>query len=136
MSTPPTRPAPAAPRPQLKVAQALAPPHNIDAEESVLGAILLSERTMYSLVIEEGLRAEDFYRERHRAIFAAMLGLYERSEPIDTVTVTDALRAAGTLEQAGGPEGVDLLAGRGAERRQPPPVRPDRARDARSCAAC
>ena len=41
-------------RPQLKVAQALAPPHNIDAEESVLGAILLSDRTMYSLVIEEG----------------------------------------------------------------------------------
>jgi replicative DNA helicase len=98
-------------RPQLKVAQALAPPHNIDAEESVLGAILMSERTMYSLVIEEGLRAEDFYRERHRTIFAAMLGLYERSEAIDTVTVTDALRAAGALEQVGGPEGVDLLAG-------------------------
>jgi len=98
-------------RPALKVAQALAPPHNIDAEESVLGAILLSERTMYSLVIEEALRPEDFYRERHRLIYAAMLGLYERSEAIDTVTVTDALRAAGTLEQAGGPEGVDLLAG-------------------------
>ena len=63
--------------------------------------ILLSERTMYSVVIEEGLRAEDFYRERHRVIFAAMLGLYERSEPIDTVTVTDALRAAGTLREAG-----------------------------------
>ena len=43
-----------------------------------------------------------------------MLALYERSEPIDTVTVTDALRAAGTLEQAGGPEGVDILGGRGA----------------------
>src|ERR1019366_7833873 len=98
-------------RPQLTVAQSLAPPHNIDAEESVLGAILLSERAMYSLVIEEGLRAEDFYRERHRVIFAAMLGLYERSEAIDTVTVTDALRAGGTLDQGGGPEGVDLLSG-------------------------
>jgi replicative DNA helicase len=97
--------------PQLKVAQALAPPHNIDAEESVLGAILLSERTMYSLVIEEGLRPEDFYRNAHGAVFAAMLGLYERSEPIDTVTVTDALRAVGALEEAGGPEGVDRLAG-------------------------
>src|SRR5271168_1205648 len=102
MSTPAKLPA----RPQLKVAQALAPPHNIDAEESVLGAILMSERTMYSLVIEEGLRASDFYRNQHSAIFAAMLGLYERSEPIDTVTVTDALRADGTLEAAGGPEGV------------------------------
>ena len=107
MSTPAKIP----PRPQLKVAQTLAPPHNIDAEESVLGAVLMSERPMYALVIEEGLRPEDFYRERHRVIFAAMLALYERSEPIDNVTVTDALRAAGTLEQAGGPEGVDLLAG-------------------------
>jgi replicative DNA helicase len=107
MSTPAKTPQ----RPQLKVAQALAPPHNIDAEESVLGAILMSERTMYSLVIEEGLRAEDFYRERHRAIFAAMLGLYERSEAIDTVTVTDALRGAGALEQVGGPEGVRLRRG-------------------------
>ncbi|HEY7967920.1 MAG TPA: replicative DNA helicase [Solirubrobacteraceae bacterium] len=96
---------------QLKVAQSIAPPHNIDAEESVLGAILMSERPMYSLVIEEALRPEDFYRERHRVIFAAMLGLYERSEPIDAVTVTDALRAEGILEEAGGPEGVDLLAG-------------------------
>src|ERR1039457_4885722 len=98
-------------RPALKVAPELAPPHNIDAEESVLGAILLSERTMYSLVIEEALRAEDFYREVHRLIYAAMLGLYERSEPIDTVTVTDALRAAGTRGRAGGPGGVALLAG-------------------------
>src|SRR6202051_5139587 len=92
-------------RPQPTVAQSLAPPHNIDGHESVLGAILLSERAMYSLVIEEGLRAEDFYRERHRVIFAAMLGLYERSEAIDTVTVTDALRGVGALEEAGGPEG-------------------------------
>jgi replicative DNA helicase len=107
MSTPAKIPA----RPQLKVAQALTPPHNIEAEESVLGAILLSERTMYSLVIEEGLRADDFYRERHRLIYAAMLGLYERSEPIDTLTATDALRSAGTLEQAGGPDAVETLAG-------------------------
>ncbi|HEY1776509.1 MAG TPA: DnaB-like helicase N-terminal domain-containing protein, partial [Solirubrobacteraceae bacterium] len=101
------------PRPQAVQAPpgALAPPHNIDAEESVLGAILMSERPMYSIVIEEGLRPDDFYRERHRLIFAAMLGLYERSEPIDTVTVIDALRASGSLEPAGGPEGVDLLAG-------------------------
>ena len=52
---------------------AIAPPHNIDAEQSVLGAILLSDRSMYSLVIEEGLRPEDFYRERHGTIYEAML---------------------------------------------------------------
>jgi len=97
--------------PQLTVAQSLAPPHNIEAEESVLGAILLSERSMYSLVIEESLRAEDFYRETHRTIYGAMVELYERSEPIDTVTVADALRAAGLIDAAGGPDSVDLLAG-------------------------
>ena len=52
---------------------AITPPHNLDAEQSVLGAILLSDRSLYALVIEEGLRAEDFYRERHGAIYAAML---------------------------------------------------------------
>ena len=88
VSTPAKAPA----RPQLKVAPALTPPHNIEAEESVLGAILLSERTLYSLVIEEGLRPHDFYRERHELIYGAMLALYERSEPVDTLTTTDALR--------------------------------------------
>jgi replicative DNA helicase len=97
--------------PQLTVAQTLAPPHNIDAEESVLGAILLSERPMYTLAIEEGLRPEDFYRERHAVIYRAMVDLYERSEPIDTVTVSDALRSSGMLEEAGGGETVELLAG-------------------------
>jgi replicative DNA helicase len=97
--------------PSLTVAQAFAPPHDIDAEESVLGAILLSERSMYALAIDEGLRSEDFYRERHATIYAAMLELYERSEPIDTVTVIDALRSSGQLDAAGGAEGVELLAG-------------------------
>ncbi len=55
---------------------AIAPPHNLDAEQSVLGAILLSDRSLYALVIEEGLRAEDFYRDRHGAIYEAMLALY------------------------------------------------------------
>jgi replicative DNA helicase len=97
--------------PQLTVAQALAPPHNIDAEESVLGAILLSDRPMYALAIEEGLRAEDFYRDRHGVIYTAMVDLYERSEPVDTLTVIDALRSSGMLDAAGGAETVELLAG-------------------------
>ena len=49
----------------------IAPPHNLDAEQSVLGAILLSDRSLYALVIEEGLRADDFYRERHGFNYAA-----------------------------------------------------------------
>src|SRR5918997_4931496 len=86
------------------------PPHSLEAEQSVLGAILLSERAMYALVIEEGLKPEDFYRERHRLIYGAMMGLYSESEPIDVLTVTERLRSAGHLEQAGGQGAVDGLA--------------------------
>src|SRR3712207_6740573 len=80
----------------------LAPPHSIEAEQSVLGAVLLSERVMYPLVIEESLKPDDFYRERHRLIFEAMLDLYNESEPIDVLTVTEHLRSKGLLEQVGG----------------------------------
>ena len=73
-------------------ATALTPPHNLEAEQSVLGAILLSDRSLYALVIEEGLRADDFYRERHGSIYEAMLALYNESEPVDVLTVTDRLR--------------------------------------------
>ncbi len=89
----------------------LAPPHSIEAEQSVLGALLLSEKGMYALVIEEGLRTEDFYRERHRLIYAAMLSLYEQSEPIDVLTVAEHLRSGGQLEAAGGAATIDGLAG-------------------------
>jgi replicative DNA helicase len=50
-------------------AAVIAPPHNLAAEQSVLGAILLSDHALYALVIEEGLRPDDFYRERHGAIY-------------------------------------------------------------------
>jgi replicative DNA helicase len=96
--------------PGPRPAPGLTPPHNIDAEESVLGAILLSDRTMYSLVIEEDLSPSDFYRERHALIFDAMLALYNESEPIDQITVTEHLRRHGRLDDAGGPEAVDVLA--------------------------
>jgi replicative DNA helicase len=89
----------------------IAPPHNLDAEQSVLGAILLSDRSLYALVIEEGLRPEDFYRERHGTIYEAMLSLYEDSEPVDVLTVTDRLRMKGKLDQIGGPAAVDELTG-------------------------
>jgi len=84
-----------------------APPHNLEAEQSVLGAILLSERSLYALVIEEGLRPEDFYRERHRITYAAMLRLYAANDPIDPLTVTEALRQSGELEAAGGAAAID-----------------------------
>src|SRR6202035_2911999 len=89
----------------------MAPPHNLDAEQSVLGAILLSDRSLYALVIEEGLRSEDFYRDRHGLIYEAMLALYNESEPVDVLTVTDRLRQTGALERVGGPPAVDELTG-------------------------
>ncbi|HEY8581462.1 MAG TPA: replicative DNA helicase [Capillimicrobium sp.] len=86
-----------------------APPHNLEAEQGVLGAILLSERSLYALVIEEGLKPDDFYRERHRLIYASMLRLYAVNEPIDPLTVAEDLRQAGELDQAGGEAAVDEL---------------------------
>ncbi|MDQ3850109.1 MAG: replicative DNA helicase [Actinomycetota bacterium] len=100
-----------APRPPASVATGVAPPHSLEAEQSVLGGILLSDRAMYGLVIEEGLKAEDFYRERHRVVYAAMLALYRDSEPIDVLTVTEHLKATGQLEAAGGKAGIDELTG-------------------------
>jgi replicative DNA helicase len=93
------------------VAGGIAPPHNLEAEQSVLGAILLSDRTMYTLVIDEGLGPGDFYRDRHRLIYAAMLSLYHESEPVDYLTVTDRLRQTGQLEEAGGQAAVEELTG-------------------------
>jgi len=93
----------------VSASSALAPPHSLEAEQSVLGAVLLSEKVMYPLVIEEGLKAEDFYRERNQLVFAAMLALYGESEPIDVLTVSEHLRSKGLLEQAGGQSAIDSL---------------------------
>jgi replicative DNA helicase len=91
--------------------QALLPPHNLEAEQSVLGAILLADTTLYGLVINEGLKPEHFYREQHATIYRAMLRLYEESREIDALTVTEELKQTGELEQVGGPAMVDALAG-------------------------
>jgi replicative DNA helicase len=90
---------------------AAAPPHSLEAEQSVLGAILLSDRALYSLVIEEGLKPQDFYRERHREIYAAMVALYNDSEPVDVLTVADQLERSGRLEFVGGSAAIDELTG-------------------------
>src|SRR3954462_9344722 len=85
------------------------PPHSIEAEQAVLGAILQSDRTHYAYIIEEGLREEDFYRERHRTVFESILALFTASEPIDVLTVTEHLRSRGKLEEAGGQAEIDGL---------------------------
>jgi replicative DNA helicase len=92
-------------------AAAVTPPHNLDAEQSVLGAILLSYKSLYPLVIEEGLLADDFYHERHATIYNAMVALYNEGEPVDVLTVTDRLRQENKLEGVGGQAAVDELTG-------------------------
>src|SRR5256714_9423881 len=87
------------------------PPQNQEAEVSVLGAILLSEQALDGLLIDVKLRPEDFYRERHRLIFRAMLRLKEKSEPepVDALTVSEELARGGELEEAGGTAYVHSL---------------------------
>src|SRR6188472_2000936 len=84
------------------------PPHNLSAEESVLGASLLS-RDAIGAVSEQGLRPEDFYRPGHQHIFDAIRALYATGAPADTITVADELRRAGLLEQIGGTEVLHAL---------------------------
>jgi replicative DNA helicase len=76
------------------------PPQNIEAEESVLSRILLESTTLLEVV--EILEPADFYRTSHQKIFAAMTDLFNRNEPIDTVTVANHLKESGQLEQVGG----------------------------------
>jgi replicative DNA helicase len=87
------------------------PPHNLEAESSVLGAILLSEHALDPVLIDVGLRPEDFYRERHRHIFRAMIRLKERIEPspVDTTTVAAELESQEVLDQVGGRDYVQVL---------------------------
>src|SRR5438105_11086314 len=87
------------------------PPHNLEAEKSVLGAVLLDERHLYALVVEEHLRPAHFYREQHGAVFAAMLELHESDRKIDHLTVAETLRQHGKLDEVGGAEVIDELAG-------------------------
>jgi replicative DNA helicase len=76
------------------------PPHSIEAEESVLGAVLLSADA--ANIALERLKAEDFYRPSHQQVFEAVQVLFDGNEPIDAVTVSEALRREGTLERVGG----------------------------------
>jgi replicative DNA helicase len=77
------------------------PPNNLEAERSVLGAILLSNESIHR-VIEIGLEPRDFYRETHQKIFEVLIALSERGEPVDLVTLTSALRDRNYYEQIGG----------------------------------
>ena len=80
----------------------ITPPQNLEAEQSVLGAVLLSDTALPALIIDERLHPEDFYREGHGIVFQAMLDLHNGGEPVDALTLVEHLKQAGKLEQAGG----------------------------------
>ncbi|MBU2036970.1 replicative DNA helicase [Patescibacteria group bacterium] len=77
------------------------PPQNIEAEQSVLGALMLSKDTIVR--VADILRPGDFYRQIHNIIFEVMLELYEKSEPIDVLSLTGRLEDLRKLEEIGGP---------------------------------
>lgn len=87
------------------------PPQNLDAEESVLGALMVSKST-HRAVFLTGLAADDFYRDRHRLIYTAIQRLSGQGDPVDVVSVVAELERTGQLDPAGGKDSVASLAAR------------------------
>ena len=76
------------------------PPQNVEAEEALISAILIDNNTLLEVI--EILTPEDFYRTAHQHIFAAMSDLFDKSEPVDLVTLANRLKEKGQLESVGG----------------------------------
>ncbi len=91
------------------LAEGAPPPHDEEAEASVLGAIMLADRWFDTITVDVHLRPDDFYRPRNRLIFQAMIDLNAESEPIDTLTVANRLTERASLEEAGGRDYIDTL---------------------------
>lgn len=86
--------------PKISMAQERIPPQNLEAEQSLLGSILLEKEIMTRIV--DRISPEDFYRENNRIVFEAILDLYERHEPIDLLTLGNRLDELGKLKSIGG----------------------------------
>ena len=86
------------------------PPQNIEAEESVLGAMLVAEPALTRVIDEVKLNGEDFYLDKHAAIFRCVHDLYAGSKPVDELSVTEALVQRNQIEEAGGKHYVSELA--------------------------
>jgi replicative DNA helicase len=86
------------------------PPQNIDAEESVLGAMLVAEPALTRVIDEVKLNADDFYLKKHAVIFSCIHDLYAASKPVDELSVSEALVQGNQIEEAGGKHYVSELA--------------------------
>lgn len=97
---PVARATPVDPAQQIEQSLRKLPPQNLEAEQSVLGAVLLDNEAVDQAV--EIIGPDDFYREAHRKIMRAVVELHQRAEPIDLVTLSEALHQRGDLQDAGG----------------------------------
>ncbi|HET8606131.1 MAG TPA: replicative DNA helicase [Gaiellaceae bacterium] len=93
---------------RLPASAAPVPPQNLEAEESVLGAMMLSPGAIGA--VSEVLDAGDFYRESHAKLYRAALTLYAKGEPVDAITLVDELEERGELDDVGGKPRVHELA--------------------------
>jgi replicative DNA helicase len=80
------------------------PPHSLDAEQSVLGAMILSEEAIVSVI--DQLSAEDFYKPSHGIIFTHIVDIYSRNDRCDALTLADSLKRSDELDRIGGPETI------------------------------
>lgn len=94
----------------LDVAKLKLPPQNQEAEQSVLGGVLLDNEAIHRVI--ESMEPADFYREAHRKIYQAIIDLYSRNEPADLVTVMNVLKVSGALEEVGGASYLSTLVDR------------------------
>lgn len=83
-----------------EVAAGKVPPQNVDAEKSLLGAVLIDEEVLAD--VSEHVTPNDFYEKRHSIVFGAMMRLYEKHKPVDLLTLTDELNKKDELETVGG----------------------------------
>src|SRR5512135_764859 len=83
------------------------PPHSIEAEEAVLGSVLIDPEAIYR--VSSFLKADDFYIVKNQWVWSACLALHERREPIDFVTITRELAARNQLDEIGGPAYISHL---------------------------
>ena len=84
------------------------PPHNLEAEQTILGSILINNDALNQVV--DILSGEDFYRETHTQIFEGMLTLYNRDDPVDLITLSQVLKERGALDKVGGTDYLASLA--------------------------
>ncbi|PIN97167.1 MAG: replicative DNA helicase, partial [Nitrosopumilus sp. CG10_big_fil_rev_8_21_14_0_10_33_7] len=90
--------------------QSRLPPHNEEAEQSILGALLIDKDAI--IAVAEFLRPEHFYKDAHGKIYQAMISLYEEREPIDLITLVGKLKKQGDYKMSGGNEYLTELVDR------------------------